>query len=205
MSIASVTHTHVFGIKQEVKHSLFSVDDDTILYPAGSNVVVLQNGVAKFIPLSEKGEAITALSVSHDRHLLAIAERNVKPSISVYDITSSRKRRTLLAAPDGSTARDFTSIAFSSDSKYLVAQLGAPDWTLHYYAWDKGKLIATIKSAEPNQKILQVSVNPSDGTLLFTVGETKCRMFRYSEGELRSIDLNLPDVVRIGSNKRLEF
>jgi WD40 repeat protein len=144
--------------------------------------------------LSEKGEVITAIAVSPDRHLLAIGERGVKPSVSIYDISSGRKRRTVFASNEG-TARDFTSIAFSSDSKYLLAQLGGPDWILHYFAWDKGKLLATVNTAEHNQKILQVSVNPKDGTVLFALGDKLCRMYRYAEGELRSVELEIPYLV----------
>jgi hypothetical protein len=40
-------------------------------------------------------------------------------------------------------------MAFSADAKYLAAQLGGPEYLLHYYAWEKGKLLACIKTVGP--------------------------------------------------------
>lgn len=192
MSIASVSHSQVFGIKQDIKDNLYSVDDDTILFPAGSNVIVMQKTHKRFIPVSEKSEAITAITISPDRHLLAIAEKSSKPSICIFDISSARRRRQLTAYSETCLSKEFSSLSFSSDSKYLLAQLSHPDWMLHYYAWDKGKLIATISSAEGNQKVLQVSVNPLDGTVIFVLGDTFLRLYRYAEGEMRNVDLAVP-------------
>ncbi|KAI8847169.1 hypothetical protein BC829DRAFT_444764 [Chytridium lagenaria] len=99
----------------------------------------------KFFPATEKAEGIAAVMISPDRHVFAVSERALKPAINIYDLHSFRKRRTLHATSDSQgTAREFISMAFSSDTRYLAAQLGGPEWILHYYAWEKGKLIATI-------------------------------------------------------------
>ncbi len=43
--------------------------------------------------------------------------------------------------------QEITSIAFSSDSKVLAAQGGAPEWNLVVWSWEKSKLLASIKTS----------------------------------------------------------
>lgn len=38
----SITPKHFFGVNHEIKNSLFLVDDQTIVYPAGHNIVSLK-------------------------------------------------------------------------------------------------------------------------------------------------------------------
>ena len=58
----------------------------------------------------------------------------------------------------------YVSLAFSPDSKYLVTQGGAPDWTLLYWTWEKSKVMAVTKTSNPqtNAPVYQV------GGLLFS-------------------------------------
>ncbi len=66
--------------------------------------------------------------------------------------------------------------------------LGGPEWILHYYAWDKVKLIASIQTTEnPMSKVHSISVNPQDGTLICVLGEDFLKFYRYAEGELKQI------------------
>ena len=63
-----------------------------------------------------------------------------------------------LIAPD-LESHEFVSLAFSPDSKYLIAQGGKPDWTLVYWAWEKGKIMATMKTTnQTGQPVYQVRV-----------------------------------------------
>jgi hypothetical protein len=47
--------------------------------------------------LSETGECITSFTISPDRRWLAIAERSAKPQALVYDLTTLRRRKTLVS------------------------------------------------------------------------------------------------------------
>jgi hypothetical protein len=50
-------------------------------------------------------------------------------------------------------------MAFSPDSKHLITQTGAPDWTLHYWSWEKSKIMAFVKvtaNLQPNATVTQV-------------------------------------------------
>lgn len=37
-------------------------------------------------------------------------------------------------------------MAFSTDSKYIITQSGAPDWTLQYWTWEKTKVMAQVRT-----------------------------------------------------------
>ena len=84
-------------------------------------------------------------------------------------------------------------MSFSADSKYIVAQLGDPDWVLHYYAWAKEKPIATVRSSPSNEHpISQVSINPSDATEFCVTGKGFVTIYRYAEGGLSPLHVKLP-------------
>lgn len=63
-----------------------------------------------------------------------------------------------------------------------------------YYAWEKGKAIATIASAPTGYtgKIRQILINPFDATEISVIGDGLFKIFRYSEGFLRSIRTSCP-------------
>ncbi len=42
--------------------------------------------------------------------------------------------------------QEIASIAFSSDSKILAAQGGAPEWNLVIWSWEKSKVLASVKT-----------------------------------------------------------
>ncbi|KAJ3409665.1 Cilia- and flagella-associated protein 57 [Chytridiales sp. JEL 0842] len=110
----------------------------------------------KFVPSSEKAEAVSNITVSPDRHVFAVAEKSSagKPLINIYDLHSFRKRRTLSPSSDAQgLSKDFVYMAFSADAKYLAAQMGGPDWLLHYFSWEKGKVLACIKTLGPIKEI----------------------------------------------------
>jgi isopropylmalate/homocitrate/citramalate synthase len=50
----------------------------------------------RFVPNSDNSDGISALTVSSDRHVFAVAKSNIKPTINVYDLHSFRRRRQLL-------------------------------------------------------------------------------------------------------------
>ena len=108
MSIAAVAHRNVFGIhldantEQPQKNLVQFVDEHTILFPAGSNIVIYdhEQNVQRFIPLTEKGDAITAVCISEDRRWLAVAERSLKPVVYIYDMSTFRKRKSLVVNQD---------------------------------------------------------------------------------------------------------
>ena len=69
MSIASVTHKYAFGIKADCKDNVHWLDENSILYPSGNNVIIYnsETKTQKFIQASEKSGGITSLTVSANR------------------------------------------------------------------------------------------------------------------------------------------
>lgn len=82
-----------------------------------------------------------------------------KPTLCIYDLHSLRKRK-VLSSSEFVKSNEYVSLAFSPDSKYLVAQSGKPDYTLLYWTWEKSKVMAVQKTSNPNTNapVYQVSL-----------------------------------------------
>ena len=159
MSIAVAQARHIFGLKSGISGNVAYHDEQTIVYPSGANCILynIDQKSQKFIPGSDKNEGMTAMAVSPNRRYVAIAEKGEKATVTIYDMHSLRKRKILSSTEVQSN--QFVSLAFSPDSKYLVGQGGAPDWTLLYWTWEKSKVMAVTKTTNPqnNPPIYQVS------------------------------------------------
>lgn len=188
MAIAGATLRHSFGLRSGVAASISYQDEQTVVYPCGSNLVLynVDQKAQRFINGLEKSQGMTAMTISPNRRFVALAEKSEKAVVVVYDLQSLKKKKSLMCAE--SSSLEFVSVAFSPDSKYLVAQGGAPDWTLVYWSWEKCKQLAvvrTISPQSPNNQVYQVSFNPQDSTQLCVVGNGIFKLFRYSENNLK--------------------
>lgn len=161
MSIASAQLRYCFGLKGEVKQNVSFLDEQTIVYPAGSNLVLLNidQKTQKFLSFSQGGDGGTAMCVSPNRRYVAIAEKHPdKPTVTIFDVQTLRRRK-VLTCNEMTTANEYVSLAFSPDSKYLIGQSGGPDWMLVYWQWEKAKLLASTKvTGQQNSNVCQVSV-----------------------------------------------
>lgn len=93
---------HVFGAKGDVRDNVHFVDETTVLYAAGNQIVLhhVESNVQSFVPGAPDTEGITALALSPNRKYLAIAERAAKATISVLDLTTHAKRRKVLSTAE---------------------------------------------------------------------------------------------------------
>jgi WD40 repeat protein len=182
----------VFGLRSGVTGNVAYYDEQTIVYPSGTNCILynIDQKQQKFIQGSEKSRGMTAMALSQNRRYVAVAERGDrekgdKPVITIYDLHSLRKRK-ILTSPD-IQSDEFVSLAFSPDSKYLASQSGGPDWTLVYWTWEKSKVMASVKTSnqQGSSAIHQVSFNPQDNTQLCVIGNGIFKLFRFSEGSLK--------------------
>ncbi|KXS19851.1 WD40 repeat-like protein, partial [Gonapodya prolifera JEL478] len=170
------------------------------LYNAGSNLLILSHDTRaqRFVPLA--GDGVSAMAASPNKRYLAVAERargSAKPQISIYDVLSMRKRKVLVTPPHTQQTpptREFVSLCFSPDSKYILAQASGPDWTLYYWAWEKSKVMASTRIVAPTHtnvvlppSVTRVSFNPIDPSLVVASGQGVLRLLRYQEGQLRRI------------------
>ena len=82
------------------------------------------------------------------RRYLAVSDCVDKPTIFIYDLSTSKRRKTLYCTEVQS--KDVVSLSFSSDHKYVLVLGGSPDYTLVVYLWEKGKIVTTLKPNMPN-------------------------------------------------------
>lgn len=173
---------HIFGVQSHNRDLLRYVEEETVVFVCGHNIVIYQpdSKTQKIIPASAEGKGISAIAVCIQKKLLAIAEQGDRASISVLDL-QSHKRRKILTIPELAcqvhpairkrklhinrgylfilyvyVLQEYVSISFSSDGKLLAAQTGAPHWTLAVWSWEKSKLVATTKvTSSPGQCAVQ--------------------------------------------------
>ena len=95
---------HVFGLNVSVKDNLHYVDDNVVLYPAGRTLVLYSTDsrTQRFIQGSEGTDGITAIALSPSRKYLAVAERAEKAMITVFDLTTLKRRKVLTSSEVGS-------------------------------------------------------------------------------------------------------
>ena len=180
MAIALANPRHIFGYRTGVTSSIAYHDEQTIVFPSGANTILynIDQKSQKFIPATDRSEGMTAMAVSPNRRYVAVAEKGEKATITIYDLHSLRKRK-ILSSPEIQST-EFVSLAFSPDSKYLVAQGGRPDWTLLYWTWEKSKVMASVKTTNPqtNNPIYQVRLFPNFCAIRFLVTLAHKSLFR---------------------------
>eukprot|EP01135_Chromosphaera_perkinsii_P004015 Nk52_evm28s266 gene=Nk52_evmTU28s266 len=185
-SLIQLQPNHAYGFKGDVKDNISFLDEHFVIYPVGSNLVMynVDQKSQKFLQGAEKREGMTAMTVSPSRRYVAIAERGDRPTVTICDLQSNRKKK-VLTNPDA-LSNQYVSMAFSSDSKFLVTQGGSPDWILTFWLWEKSKVLASIKSSnQHNAQVHEVRFNPQDNTQLCVVGNGIFKLYRFSEGNLK--------------------
>ncbi|MCI4395775.1 hypothetical protein PGIGA_G00195880 [Pangasianodon gigas] len=132
------------------------------------------------MPNQQGPQGIQALAISPDRRYLAVSECGEQGTITVYDLQSEQcsKKQVLTGGSIG--VREFTCMAFSADSKYLLGQSGGPEWTLFYWKWEKNEVIATVKTTKIGF-VSQVSFNPKDNRQICVSGNYVFKLFKLEK------------------------
>ena len=187
----TLLYHHLFGLNVQTCPSMLYVDDTTVLYSVGHNVVLHNTDTNRQRVFSglETTKAITALALTPRKNMLAIAERGDRAIVSIYDTTTGRRKKQLSTSEIGSTSIQCMEF---SEHKTLVTMGGAPDWTLVVWAYDKGKVFATGKVSNQNgSPISRVSFCPTDHHVLCVSGETILKFFRIQDGMLKMLNPSL--------------
>ena len=74
------------GVKSDVQNSILFIDDTTLVYPCGHNIVFYStvDKSQRFIPGIEGTEGITCINMSMSRRLLAVCETATQAVCSIY-------------------------------------------------------------------------------------------------------------------------
>ncbi len=95
----------------------------------------------RFFPINDDSDAITAITVSSNKKLLAIAERGKKGYfVSIWDLIKYTKKKTIFISD--AQSEPVCSLSFCADAKLLLVQTGKPDWHLSLWNWDKNKTVS---------------------------------------------------------------
>ncbi|NXG56788.1 CFA57 protein, partial [Hemiprocne comata] len=192
MSAVVAEPVAVFGCRPRVAGGVCFLEDQVVLHAAGAGCLQLhlEQKWHKFIPGTKKSRGVQALAVSPSRRYLAVSETVAEqPVLTVYELSSvpARRRRTLAAAQ--LPARQAVSLAFSPDSQYLAAATAPPEGHLTYWLWEKQRLMAAIRVEDPGSGVCQVSFSPQDNAQVCITGNGFFKLFKYSEGTLKQMNL----------------
>lgn len=96
---------HTFGIKADVKDNICYLDEQTVLYPSGNNIIIFntEQKTQKFIAGTENTEGITAMAVSPNHKYVAVAERakeGEKAQVTIYDLHTLKRRKVGAMPPE---------------------------------------------------------------------------------------------------------
>ncbi|KEG09722.1 WDdomain 65 [Trypanosoma grayi] len=192
-----IERRHVFGVCENVKDGFQYLDETNVMWVAGKSLVVLdtQLGTQQLVPCTPNCETVTAITVSYNRRLLAVAESFKQPCIVIYvcDVASSPKlkRKKVLLVPDlGST--EYVSLCFSQDGRYLVSLGGAPEWNVVYWSVERAKVVASCSVLEEGDQgggerhlLNQCSICPNDPSLVCVSGSGIVKFFMLQDSHLR--------------------
>ncbi|XP_005151303.2 cilia- and flagella-associated protein 57 isoform X2 [Melopsittacus undulatus] len=192
MSAVVAQPVAVLGCRPGVASGVCFLEDQVVLHAVGAGCVQLhlKEKWHKFIPGIEKTRGMQAMAISPDRRYLAAAETVAdQPVLTVYDLSSvpARRRRTLSAAelPESIAV----SLAFSPDGRYLAAATAPPKGHLTYWLWEKQRLMAAVRLEAPGSSVCQVSFSPHDNAQVCFTGNGFFKLFKYSEGTLKQMNL----------------
>ena len=191
---------HVFGFRSEICNPFSFLDENHVLFTAGHSIVIhnIEDKTQTFISGQNHGRllptcGITAIDVFAPKKLIAIAEKSEKvATIQIYELLSDKKRRRKIIQCTDIVSREIICLKFSSDSKFLLAIGGAPDWSIINYQREKGRIIQIIK----NQTISTMpfycgSYCPSDTNLIICSGHKVLKFYKSEQSELKPISISL--------------
>ncbi|GAB1607289.1 cilia- and flagella-associated protein 57-like [Argonauta hians] len=139
----------------------------------------------KTFKASKEGNEITAMNVNHKLVYGAVAVKADVPTINIFELYTRRKKKGI-THPE-SLPGHIIDLAFSYDSRYMLAMCNDPARTLFYWLWEKSKLIIATKLAGPQitETINGIFFNIQDNVQLYIYGNKLLKMIRLSDGKLR--------------------
>eukprot|EP00075_Anas_platyrhynchos_P029288 XP_027318541.1 cilia- and flagella-associated protein 57 isoform X2 [Anas platyrhynchos] len=193
MAAAVAEPVAVFGCRPGVGGGVCFVGEREVLHAAGTGCARLhtEHGQQAFFPGREKSRGVQALAVSPDRRFVAVSETAAEqPVLTVYELAAGQppRRRRALTAAELPAREAPVSLAFSPDCRGLAAATGPPEVLLAFWLWDKRRLLATVRLQAPGGGC-QVSFSPQDNARICITGNGFFKLFKYSEGTLKQMNL----------------
>lgn len=160
-----LTLVHSFGYDCRKRANLQLLDNNTVLYVAGNQLILLNLKTKEQIYLrSSSGTGIGVIGVHPDKTYFTVAEKGFSPKIVVYEYPSLRPYRILR---DG-TDLGYAYVDFNYNGTLLASVGGNPDHTLTIWNWKEEQPILRTKAF--SQEVFKVTFNPEDDEQLTTSG-----------------------------------
>ncbi|XP_076282978.1 testes of unusual size [Lasioglossum baleicum] len=186
-----------YGLKTDIISNAHYISDSEILYPAGNLLTLhhIPQRRQRLLRLSDKQE-INIIAVTNNKKYVATCEMGEKPTISIYDV-QTLKRKKLLGIPyDAPEVTKFTCIDFSFDNQYLAAVTGEPDQKMLFYNWEKGKVESKLKvgtQQTPPAVVELIACNPSDVGVIAVSGSHTFKFLSLAENIWRPYGFSKAD------------
>lgn len=83
--------------------------------------------------------------------MIAIAESGERPTATLFDATTCKKRKQILIPADREcSAKEFAAMGFTADNKSIIVVTGDPEWTMYLYKCEKGKMESFTRANNSN-------------------------------------------------------
>ena len=152
---------HSFGYDCKKRSNLFLIDEETLIFSAGSLVQLVNIRTREQRYLNTlSGGAVGAIAVHPSRQFFAVGEKGNVPNINIYAYPSLKLYRILRQG----TVKGYAFLDYDPSGS-LIASLGsAPDYMLTIWDWREEKIVLRTKAF--SQDIFKVTFSKDlEGTL----------------------------------------
>ncbi|XP_076974479.1 cilia- and flagella-associated protein 44 isoform X2 [Tamandua tetradactyla] len=156
---------HSFGYDCKKRANLQLLDNKTLMYIAGNQLVLLDLKTKEQIYLrSSGGGGIGVIGVHPNKTYFAVAEKGYFPNIIIYEYPSLKPYRILREGAE----IGYASVDFNYSGTLLASVGGSPDYTLTIWNWKEEQTMLRTKAF--SQEVFKVTFNPEDDEQLTTSG-----------------------------------
>ncbi|XP_055965110.1 cilia- and flagella-associated protein 44 [Sorex fumeus] len=171
-----LTLVHSFGYDCQKRANLQLLDNKTILFVAGNQVVFLDLVTKEQSYLQScSGRGIGVIGVHPEKTYFTVAEKGDDPNIIIYEYPSRRPYRILR---DG-TRRSYASVNFDCYGHMLASVGGSPDYTMTIWEWREEQPILRTKAF--SQDVFKITFNPENEEQLTTAGSGHIKFWQMAQ------------------------
>ncbi|XP_069491898.1 cilia- and flagella-associated protein 44 isoform X2 [Ambystoma mexicanum] len=167
--------THSFGYDCTKRANLQLLDDQTIMYIAGSVAVILdlKTKERKYLRCCSGG-GIGNIAVHYNKNYFAVAEKGKGPKIVIYEYPSLHPYRIL----KGGTEEAYAFADFNASGTLLASVGSSPDYMLTVWDWKQEKIV--LRSKAFSQDVFRVSFSLENEEQLTTSGTGHIRFWKMA-------------------------
>lgn len=190
---------HAFGLSKDLRNRVAMMEHDAIVYPVGKRLALKKNtrkNDLHFLSAS-KTQQVSAVAVDWGRMFLAVffvvgtPDNQQRSLIHIYDVLNHRlpeKVQTVVYQPHEECSAVIEQATFLLDQDILVAQAGAPDFSVAAFEWRKPRKVFALPMAFGHGaagRAARLRCHPADSRLFSVCGEQFLRMWRIQHDELK--------------------